>query len=81
MRDFLYRRCSFFWVVNVFKDLSLYILAVIMRVIAILSPWPAPKKSVANSVITGIVSGMSLFCFAILGLIRYPLAKSLLLEL
>jgi len=64
----------FFWLVNVFKDPSLYILAVIMIVIAILSPWLAKKMGVANSAITGIASGMSLFCFAILGLIRYLLA-------
>ncbi|ALX48296.1 hypothetical protein [Lentibacillus amyloliquefaciens] len=64
----------FFWLVNVFKDPSLYILAVLMIVIAIISPWLSQKMGVANSAITGIGSGMSLFCFAILGLIRYLLA-------
>ncbi len=63
----------FFWLVNVFKDPSLYILAVLMIVIAVLSPWLSKKMSVANSAVTGIGSGTALFCFAVLGLIRYLL--------
>ncbi len=63
----------FFWLVNIFKDPSLYILAVLMIAIAVLSPWLSKKMGVANSAITGIGSGTSLFCFAILGLIRYLL--------
>lgn len=63
----------FFWLVNIFKDPSLYMLAILMIAIAILSPWLSKKLDVANSAITGIGSGTSLFCFAILGLIRYLL--------
>lgn len=64
----------FFWLENIFKDPSLYMLAVLMIAIAVLSPWLSKKIGVANSAITGIGSGTSLFCFAILGLIRYLLA-------
>lgn len=63
----------FFWLVNIFKDPSLYILALLMIAIAILSPWLAKKLGVASSAITGIGSGTALFCFGILGLIRYLL--------
>jgi|SRR5690625_768613 len=61
----------FFWLVDVFKDPSLYILAILMIVIAVLSPRISKKLDVANSAVTGIGSGMALFCFAVLGLIRY----------
>lgn|SRR5699024_5923260 len=61
----------FFWLVNIFEDFSLYILAVLMMFIAIFSPWLARKMRVANGAITGIGSGTILFCFAMLGLIRY----------
>jgi hypothetical protein len=64
----------FFFLVNVFKDPSLYILAVLMIAIAIKSPRIAKKMGVANSAIIGIGSGTVLFCFAILGLIRFLLA-------
>lgn len=63
----------FIWLVHVFKDTSLYILAVLMIVIAAASPWRARKMGVASSAITGIGSGVVLFCFAMLGLIRYLL--------
>lgn len=63
----------FFCLVNVFKDPSLYILAILMIAIAVLSPWISKKMGVANSAITGIGLGMALFCFAVLGLIRYLL--------
>lgn len=64
----------FFFLVNIFKDPSLYILAILMIVIAVISPWLSKKMKVASSAITGIGSGTVLFCFAILGLIRYLLA-------
>jgi len=64
----------FFWLVNVFQDPGLYILAVLMIAIAGISPWLSKKMGVANSAITGIGSGTALFCFAILGLIRFLLA-------
>ncbi|QQK78375.1 hypothetical protein HUG15_16960 [Salicibibacter cibarius] len=64
----------FFWLVNVFQDASLYILAVLMIAIAGISPWLSKKMRVTNSAIIGIGSGTALFCFAILGLIRYLLA-------
>ncbi|WP_246197198.1 hypothetical protein [Cytobacillus depressus] len=64
----------FFWLVNIFKDPSLYILAVLMIAIAVISPWGSKRLGVASSAITGIGSGIALFCFAILGLIRYLLA-------
>lgn len=63
----------FFWLESIFKDPSMYILAVLMIAIAIISPWLSKKLGVANSAITGIGSGTALFCFAILGLIRYLL--------
>ncbi|GIP38209.1 hypothetical protein J31TS4_14890 [Paenibacillus sp. J31TS4] len=61
----------FFWLVSIFKDPSLYILAVVMIAISVLSPWGSNKLGVASSAITGIGSGIALFCFAILGLVRY----------
>src|SRR5690625_1177369 len=61
----------FFWLVDVFKDSSLYVLAVVMIVIAIISPWLSKKCGVANSAITGISAGTILFCFALVGLFRY----------
>lgn len=64
----------FFWLVNIFKDPSLYLLAVLMIVVAIGSPWLSKKMNVANSAITGIGSGTILLCFAIFGLIRFCLA-------
>src|SRR5690625_2384173 len=63
----------FFWLVNIFEDPSMYILAVLMIVIAGISPWLSKRFDVANSAITGIGSGTVLFCFAIIGLIRYLL--------
>ncbi|MCM3378946.1 hypothetical protein MKZ27_07775 [Bacillus sp. FSL R5-0394] len=64
----------FFWLVNVFDDFGLYILAVLMIIIAVISPRLSKRWGVASSAITGIGSGTVLFCFAILGLIRYLLA-------
>ncbi|MDQ0273746.1 hypothetical protein [Cytobacillus purgationiresistens] len=64
----------FFFLVNIFKDTSLYVLAILMIVIAVLSPWLSRKVKVASSAITGIGSGTVLFCFAILGLLRYLLS-------
>jgi len=64
----------FFWLKNIFKDPSLFILAIFMIAIAVISPWLSNKMGVANSAITGIGSGTILFCFAMLGLIRFLLA-------
>lgn len=64
----------FFWLVDIFKDPSLYILAVLIIAVTIISPWLSKRLGVANSAITGIGSGTALFCFAILGLVRYLLA-------
>ncbi|UOQ83546.1 hypothetical protein [Gracilibacillus salinarum] len=65
----------FFWLVDIFKDPSLYMLAILIIAITVISPWLSKKWGVANSAITGIGSGTVLFCFAILGLIRYLLAS------
>lgn len=64
----------FFWLVDVFQDPGLYILAAVLIVIAVLSPVTAKKLNVANSAVTGIGSGTALFCFAVLGLLRFLLA-------
>lgn len=71
--DCFYRRCSLFWLVNVFKDPSLYILVVLMITIPVISPRISEKMGVANSAVTGIGSGMALFCFALVGIIGYLL--------
>ncbi|HLS66235.1 MAG TPA: hypothetical protein VK029_04485 [Pseudogracilibacillus sp.] len=55
----------------IFKDSSLYILAILMIIIAFSSPSLAKKFHVANSAITGIGSGIVLLCFALLGLVRF----------
>lgn len=64
----------FFWLVGVFQDPGLYILAVFLIIIAAVSPLAARKLKVANSAVTGIGSGTALFCFALLGLVRFLLA-------
>ncbi|MFC5649159.1 hypothetical protein ACFPYJ_08450 [Paenibacillus solisilvae] len=56
---------------SVFEDPSLYILAALLVAISIIAVFAAPKLQVASSAITGIGAGTVLFCFAILGLIRY----------
>ncbi|SHF03831.1 hypothetical protein SAMN05444392_106179 [Seinonella peptonophila] len=61
----------FFWLKNIFKDSSLYILAILVIGVAIISIWLSKKLNTANSAITGIGVGFVLFCFAILGLIRF----------
>lgn len=63
----------FFWLKNIFNDFSLYILAVLLIGVAIISFWLSKKLNVANSAITGIGAGSVLFSFAILGLIRFLL--------
>lgn len=63
----------FIFLVDVFEDPSLYLLAAIMIIIAVISPWLAKKFEVGNSTITGIGNGVILLCFAILGLVRYLL--------
>lgn len=64
----------FFWLKNIFNDFSLYILAVLLIGLAIISLWLSKKLNVANSAITGIGAGTVLFSFAILGLIRFLMA-------
>jgi hypothetical protein len=61
----------FFWLKNIFNDFSLYILAILLIGVAIFSLWFSKMLNVANSAITGIGAGTVLFCFAILGLIRF----------
>ncbi|MDQ8736955.1 hypothetical protein [Paenibacillus sp. LHD-38] len=63
----------FFWLKNVFKDPSLNILGILLVGVALLSLFLSKKLRVANSAITGIGAGTILFCFAILGLIRFLL--------
>jgi uncharacterized membrane protein YozB (DUF420 family) len=61
----------FFWLKSVFKDPSLYILAVLLIGVALISLFVSKKFNIANSAITGIGAGTVLLCFAILGLIRF----------
>ncbi|SDK49511.1 hypothetical protein [Lacicoccus qingdaonensis] len=56
-------------------DAALYILAVLMTAAALISPWIARKIEVAYSAVTGISSGILLFMFAVLGLVRFLLAS------
>ncbi|MFD2210097.1 hypothetical protein ACFSMW_10245 [Virgibacillus halophilus] len=61
----------FFWLKPIFADAALYILAIILILVSITSLWISKKLDVAASAITGIGAGTALFCFAILGLVRY----------
>ncbi|MGO4547882.1 hypothetical protein AB4Z29_24105 [Paenibacillus sp. 2TAB23] len=61
----------FFWLKDVFKDSSLYVLGTLLVVISILSLWLAKRLGVAPSAITGIGGGTVLLGFAILGLVRF----------
>ncbi|GAK13134.1 hypothetical protein [Geomicrobium sp. JCM 19039] len=61
----------FIFLVNVFNDSSLYLLAILLIVISAMSPTISKKMNVRNSAITGISSGFVLFCFALFGLIRF----------
>lgn len=61
----------FFWLKSVFHDISLVVLGSLLVGISMISPWLANKLKVANSAITGIGTGGVLFCFALVGLIRY----------
>ncbi len=63
----------FFWLKSIFDDFSLYILAILLIGISFLSLTISKKLNVAPSAITGIGAGTVLFCFAILGLIRFLL--------
>ncbi|WP_282936879.1 hypothetical protein [Paenibacillus sp. RC67] len=56
---------------SVFDDPSLYILAILLVAVSIIALFISPRLHVAISAITGIGAGTVLFCFAILGLIRY----------
>lgn len=59
---------------SVFADPSLYLLALLVVGISLLSLPLSRKWQVASSAITGIGVGTVLFAFAILGLIRYGMA-------
>lgn len=63
----------FFWLKSIFQDSSLYLLASLLIAVSIISLFLSKKLNVANSAITGIGAGTALFCFAILGLIRFIL--------
>lgn len=64
----------FFWLQHIFNDGSLTILAMLLIVISFISPGVARRLNVANSAITGIGAGVTLFCFGLLGLARYFMA-------
>lgn len=59
---------------DIFNDVSLYLLAALLIVLSLLSPFISKKLKVANSAITGIGAGIILFAYALLGLIRYLLS-------
>ncbi|GAA0372386.1 hypothetical protein [Bacillus horti] len=61
----------FIWLKEVFQDASLYVLAVLLVTVSIISLFISKRLSVPNSAITGIGSGIVLLGFAILGLIRF----------
>ncbi|MFF2888707.1 hypothetical protein [Paenibacillus sp. NPDC057967] len=61
----------FVGLVSVFDDPALYVLAALLVAAAIIAVYLAPRLQVARSAVTGIGSGTILFCFAILGLIRF----------
>ncbi|QGQ99926.1 hypothetical protein EHS13_02310 [Paenibacillus psychroresistens] len=61
----------FFALVDVFQDSSLNILASVLIIVAAASIFLSKKLNVANSAITGIGAGTILFCFAVLGLVRF----------
>lgn len=65
----------FIFLADIFKDGALYVLAVLMVAAALVSPWLARRLEVAYSAVTGISSGVLLFIFAMLGLIRFLLAS------
>jgi hypothetical protein len=65
----------FIWLRDVFQDSALYVLAALLIVVSVLSLPLSRKLNVANSAITGIGAGISLLCFAIIGLIRFYLAS------
>lgn len=60
---------------SIFEDASLYLLATLLIAISIISIFLSKKLKVANSAITGIGAGIVLFCYAILGIIRFILAN------
>jgi len=55
----------------VFDDAGLFLLAGLLIAISGIAIYTAPKLKVAYSAVTGIGSGIILFAYAILGLIRY----------
>lgn len=65
----------FIFLAEVFNDAALYMLAVLMVAAALISPWMARRLEVAYSAVTGISSGVLLFTFAMLGLVRFLLAS------
>ncbi|RDW19054.1 hypothetical protein CWR48_08365 [Oceanobacillus arenosus] len=65
----------FIWMKDVFQDASLYILAVLLIGISFISLPLSKMLEVPNSAITGALAGTALFCFAIIGLIRFLLIR------
>lgn len=61
----------FIWLKSIFQDASLYILAILLIGISIASIFLSKRTNISNSAITGAGTGFVLFCFAILGLIRF----------
>jgi hypothetical protein len=58
----------------VFRDSALFLLAALLIMIAVTSVFISPKLQVANSAIAGIGAGTVLFCFAMLGMVRFLMA-------
>ncbi|WP_028775799.1 hypothetical protein [Shimazuella kribbensis] len=66
----------FIWLKAVFLDASLYLLAILMIGISLLSIYFSKRTSISNSALTGAGAGFVLLCFAISGLIRYFLVQT-----
>ncbi|WP_245835670.1 hypothetical protein [Virgibacillus ndiopensis] len=64
----------FIWLKTIYQDFSLYVLATLLVGISLISLFFSKKLNVATSAITGIGAGSVLFCFAIIGLIRFLIA-------
>ncbi|CAG7637262.1 hypothetical protein ACFQI7_07605 [Paenibacillus allorhizosphaerae] len=64
----------FFWLKSVFQDAGLYLLAVLLIAVSVISLFVSKKLNVASSAITGIGAGTVLLCFAVLGWIRFVTA-------
>ena len=65
----------FIWLKDVFQDAALYVLAALLIAIALVSLPLSRRLGVANSAVTGALSGLTLLAFAVVGLIRFFLAS------